>query len=335
MPDAAILFVKAMSRLEGRAEAIRTEGPDNRILVHEDAAIATTGKVPGYGIWATGNPFGGGVDKAYMVLVGSEGDFENDERNIDSGVDADGDDAAPGNIMTYRSGVVVDRTITTTGDSSHGVFVRSSGKYAKDVYIDVTANIAVSGTNSKAIKIESNSGTRSEISIGSGTTIAGTLEFGPGDDILDNEGTINGDVMFSTGNNEISGGGTISGRLTGNLAAPEGLDLSANSSNHNITFVGTSGGIISFGDGDDTATVAGTVNELNLGAGNNQLIVQSGMISRALGVNVMRKTTTGVATVGALSFRPAACEWNEASCGFPVTWTWAGRVRLQFRMVRC
>ena len=215
------------------------------------------------------------------IWIGSRGDFEGDERSV--AVDHDGDSDTE-EVMTYRTRVVVDRPITTTGARSHGVFVQLTDE--RSIGIEVASTITAGGEGSKAIMIDTIPGSANTISIGSAGSVQGDIQIGAGTNRISGTGSIYGTIM-----------GTMGGTLT-TLDLEDSTRASSIGLHSSLDITGD----VMLGSGDDTVTIKGISfeNELNLGEGDNRLVAESGMISGAIGVYDLVKSTSGVATISAL-----------------------------------
>ena len=163
--DGLIIEINDDSTVDGQP-GIATSGPYATAIKGESGGVLST-------IW-----------------IGSNGDFSDDTKSVS--VDHDGD-TNTANVMIYRTRVVVDEPITTTGAESHGVYA-SIGN-ARSITVDVRADISVAGEGSKAIKIDTPSASSNTVSIYSGATVTGAIEFGDGMDTLNLlSGTVTGPI---------------------------------------------------------------------------------------------------------------------------------------------
>ena len=211
-------------------------------------------------------------------------------------------------ITVFKTKIVVDEPITTIGERSHGIWVmgmngpspldEQGGSYQtstkRDVEITANANISATGKDSYAIVLLADEGTNSKINLGESATITGGVYLGKGTNSITGAGTLG----TSTRPSPIMG--TTGGNLTLNLEEATGGSNIVLHDNLEIT------GNIVLGTGDDTVTVKGTKGmvglNLDLGAGFNTVVLEKGYLSSMTGVNTLRKTTEGIATVDDITF---------------------------------
>ena len=216
--------------------------------------------------------------------VGREGDFAGDAKSEE--VDFDGDGVVDARV--YRSRLIVDEQIQTTGTGSQGVLVQISDGRAFDIVVD--ADISTIGEGSDAVRLEAAS--RNEfratgavsVAVGEGVVVSAT---GAGS---------NGIRILGDGSKTVRVGGTV----TGGSGAGAGVHLEGGG----MVIIGTSGmvsatgvdadGVRILGDGSKTVRVDGTVAGgsgagagVHLEGGGMVIIGTSGRVSAGSGVAIL------------------------------------------------
>ena len=235
-------------------------------------------------------------DSRTTIRIDDGNDFQTDEK-VEIDHDNDPDTAA---ISVFKTKIVVDEPVTTKGERSHGIWVmgmngtsplderRYLASTTRDVEITANANISATGEGAYAIVLLGDEDRTNKINLRENAVITGGVYLGQGTNSITGTGTLSGAIMGTTG-----------GTLTLNLEKAKGGSNIVLHENLGIT------GNIVLGTGDDTVTVKGTKEGgvgLNLGDGFNTVVLEKGYLSSMTGVNTLRKTTEGVATVRDIAF---------------------------------
>ena len=289
-----------LGRIRSSSDAESIAGNNEfRVEINDDADVDGSPSIATSGPYATAIK-GESSGNLSTIWIGSEGDFADDEQSV--AVDHDSDSETL-DAMTYRTRVLVDRPITTKGIGSHGVYAQFTNE--RSIRIEVESTIIAENEGSKAILIDTIPGSANTISIGSAGNIQGDIQIGAGTNSISGSGSIYSTIMGTMGGSLAAldlGDATRGSRIVLHSSLDITGDVTLGSGDDFVTVRGSLRNRFNLGDGDDTVTVAGTVYELNLGAGDNTLIVERGIISSASGVNTMRKTTEGVVTIGSVEF---------------------------------
>ena len=168
------------------------------------------------------------------IWIGREGDFAGDAKSEE--VDFDGDGVVDARV--YRSKLIVDEQIETTGTGSHGVLVEISDGRAFDIVVD--ADISAIGEGSDAVQLKAASGNEFRatgavsVAVGEDVVVSaagadadGIRILGDGSKTVRVDGAVTGGSGTGAGIH-LEGGGTVIVGTSGRVSADSGVALLAN-----------------------------------------------------------------------------------------------------------
>lgn len=180
------------------------------------------------------------------------------------------------NITVEKSGIVQH---ISSGNGDDSIIVEgsvtgnlNSGNGNNIITILGSAQNVITGSGKDTVNI---SGNVNSVNAGGGANeiivtgmVSNDITSGSGNDIINISGSVN-NIDVGSGNDEI----VVSGEVLNNVVLGAGND--------NITIKGGAevSGTISGGDGDDTINIFGTVNNLETGEGNNEIVVLGNVLN--------------------------------------------------------